>query len=148
MSPRYVSKEGTWHSAKEKIGLKNLSGETKVVDGKEVKHGEPYIYEGADRASLFEFYKAGVETFGQDFRKNPEFLQAIRTQGFGSVDEYLKYIGYDKEKVEKEFEEKASVVHKDELPKKVKAIETLGGGVDTSGGGQDRYGGFGPQPKD
>lgn len=146
--PRYVSREGVWYPAKEKIGLTNLSGKTKTVDGKKVEPKEPYIYEGPDRASLFELFQAKVETFGQNFRNNPEFLQAVRNQGFQSVDDYLKSIGYDEKKVQEEFEKKASIVHKDELPKRVKMVETLGGGVDTTGSGKDRYGGFGPQPKD
>ena len=65
-----------------------------------------------------------------------------------NVEEYLTFIGYDKEKVEKEFEEKASKVHKDEIPERVKMIETPGGGIDTAGGNKPRYGGFGPIPKD
>lgn len=146
--PKYVSKEGVWYPAKERIALKNLSGKTKIVDGKEIQPGDDYIYEGADRAALFELFKAGVETFGQDFRKNPEFLQAVRNQGFQNVDEFLKAMGYDEKKALEEFEKKASVIHKDELPEKVKMVQILGGGQDTSGGGQDRYGGFGPQPKD
>lgn len=146
--PKYYSKEGVWHPEKERIALKNLSGKVKIVDGKEVQPGEDYIYEGEDRAALFELFKVKVTTFGQDFRKNPEFLQAMRNQGFQTVDEYLKFIGYDKEKVEKDFKEKASVVNKDELPKKVKMVETLGGGIDTSGEAKPKYGGFGPQPKD
>lgn len=146
--PRYVSNKGVWFPAKERIALKNLSGKTKVVDGKEIEPGDDYIYEGPDRAALFELFKEGVETFGQDFRKNPEFLQGVRNQGFPSVEEFLKFIGYDEKKAEEEFEKKASKVHKDEIPKRVEMVRTLGGGTDTSGGGQDRYGGFGPQPKD
>jgi len=145
--PRFISKEGVWYPAKERIALKNLSGKVKKVDGEEVRPGEEYIYKGPDRAALFELFKAKVETFGQDFRKDPDFLQAVRNQNFKDVDSYLEFIGYDKEKIEKEFQEKASQVHKDELPKRVKAIETLGGGVDTTGSGKDRYGGFGPQPE-
>ena len=146
--PKYISKEGEWYPAKERIALKNLSGKVKMVDGKEVQPDDDYIYEGADRAALFELFKEGVEKFGQNFRSNPDFLQAVRNQGFQNVEEYLKAMGYDEKKSLEEFEKKASVVHKDELPKKVKMIETLGGGQDTSGGGQDRYGGFGSQPKD
>ena len=74
--PRFISKEGVWHPAKERVALKNLSGKTKKVDGEDVQPGDDYIYEGADRAALFELYKLKVETLGEDFRKNPEFLQA------------------------------------------------------------------------
>lgn len=146
--PKYHSKAGVWHPAKEKVGLTNLSGKVKVVNDKEVQPGEPYVYEGPDRAALFELFLAKVETFGQDFRKNPEFLQAIRNQGFNNVDEYLKFVGYDEKMVEEEFQKKASVVNKHELPERVKSIETLGGGGDTTGTAKPRYGGFGEQPKD
>jgi len=146
--PNYVSHEGVWHAAKERVALKNLSGKVKIVDGKEVQPNEDYIYEGPDRASLFELFKEKVETFGDNFRKDPEFLKSIRNQGYKTPDEYLESIGYDKERIDKEFKEKAAVVHKDEMPNRVDAIKTLGGGTDTSGGGQDRFGGFGQQPKD
>jgi len=146
--PKFVSKEGAWYPAKERIALKNLSGKVKVVDEKEIQPGDDYIYEGGDRAALFELFKANVDHLGENFRRNPEFLQAMRNQGFNTVDDYLKAFGYDEKKVEEEFAAKASKVHKDELPKRVEAIKVLGGGKDTTGGGQDRYGGFGPQPKD
>ena len=151
MSPRYVSHEGVWHPQKERVALKNLSGKEKVVDGEKIANGEEYIYKGADRAALFELFKEKVETFGQDFRKNTEFLQAVRNMGFsgkGGVDEYLEFVGYDKERIDKEFKDKASVVNKNELPKRVKMIETLGGGRDTAGEAPPKYGGFGDQPKD
>ena len=142
----YVSIDGVWYPAKEKVALKNLSGKPKVVDGKEIKPGEDYIYEGADRGALFELYRAGVEKFGIDFHHDAELLNRVKQLGFKNVDEYAKTVGYDKEKIKKEAEEKISKVNLHELPAKVKGIEILGGGVDTSGGGQDKYGGFG-EPK-
>jgi len=144
--PRWVSDRGTWYPAKERIALKNLSGKVKLVDGKEVQPGDDYIYEGPDRSALFELFDLKVETLGQDFRKNPEFLQAVRNQGFQDVSKFLEAYGYDDEKVKKEFEEKYSATHKDEIPKRVKAIETMGGGVDTAGVSKAKLGGFGPQP--
>ena len=145
--PQYVSHEGIWHPAKEKVGLINKSGKTKEIDGKEVKDGDPYIYEGPDRAALFELFKQKVETLGTSFRNNPEFLTAIRNQGFQSVDDYLESIGYDENKALAEFEEKASVVQKHELPEKVAGVKVLGGGKDFAAQGEDVYGGFG-KPKD
>jgi hypothetical protein len=142
----WVSKDGVWYPAKERLALKNLSGKVKTVDGKEVQPGDDYIYEGADRVALFELFKEGVETLGQDFRKNPEFLQALRNQGYQSVDEYLKAIGYSAEEVEAKFKANAAVVNKGDMKKTVKAIEIMGGGVDTAGVSKTRYGGFGPQP--
>lgn len=145
--PKFISKEGVWYPQKERVALKNLSKKIRIVDGKEVKPGEDYIYEGPDRAALFELFKLKVDTLGQDFRKDTEFLQAVRNMGFKDTEDYLKFIGYDHERVEKEFKEKAVVVTKHELPEKVAAIETLGGGVDTAGEAKPRYGGFGDQPE-
>jgi hypothetical protein len=145
--PNYVSLDGEWYPAKEKVSLKNITDEPKKIvklDGTEeiVQPGDPYIYEGPDRAALFELYKAGVEKFGIDFHHDPELLNRIKQLGFKNVDEYAKSMGYDKKKVQEEFEKKASVVNKYELPKRVKAIETMGGGIDFAGQGQDRPGGF------
>jgi len=145
--PRYISKDGTWYPQKEKVGLVNRSGGPIVVDGKEIPHGDPYIYEGVDRQAALELFQAGVETFGQDFKKNPEFLQSIRNQGFDNVDKYLKFIGYDKMAVEERFNKIASKLNKHEAPEKVKMIERMGGGTDTSGQGNNIPGGFGTQPK-
>jgi hypothetical protein len=145
---RFISKEGIWFAAKEKVGLINYSGKTKIINGKEVAPLEPYIYEGPDRAALYELYQQKVETLGQNFRRDTEFLQSVRNMGFKDTEEYLAFIGYDKEKVEKDFKEKASVVNSGEMEARVKEVKMLGGGVDTTGSGQDRYGGFGPQPKD
>src|SRR3990167_2850487 len=139
MCPTFVSKDGIWHPAKEKIGLVNRSGKTKTIDGKRIKPGDHYIYEGADRAALFVLYQDKVETLGIDFKKDPEFINRVRQLGY-TIEEYLKAVGYDEEQVKKDFEEKASVVNKHELAEKVKAVETLGGGTDTSGQGHDKYG--------
>lgn len=145
--PHYISSKGLWFPAKERVALKNLSGKPKEVDGEVVQPGEEYIYKGPDRAALFDLWKEGVDTFGQDFRKNPEFLQGIRNQGFQNVEDFLKFVGYDEKADEEKFKEKAAKITKHELPKKVKAIEVLGGGQNTAGDG-DRYGGFGDVPKD
>ena len=138
--PRYISKDGEWYPAKEKVSLIDHVG----TDGR--APGEPYIYEGPDRAALFELFRAGVEKFGINFMHDPELKHRVQSLGFKSVKAYAKAVGYDPEKAKEEFEKKAAVVSKHELPKKVEAIRKLGGGVDTSGGGQDRYGGFGPRP--
>ena len=146
--PNYVSIGGEFHPAQEQVALKNVSGKTKMVDGKEVKPGEDYIYKGPDRAALFELYRACVEKFGMDFHHDSEFLHRIKQLGYKNINEYLKEVGYDAEKAKKEAEKKAAKVTMHELPAKIKGIETLGGGIDTSGGGQDRQGGFGNQPQE
>lgn len=135
MCPNWVSKDGEWYPAKEKVALVNHTT------------GEPYIYEGADRAALFELFQQKVETLGMNLRYDAELLMRIKNLGFKDINAYLKYTGYDAEKIEAEFQKKASIVHKHELPAKVAAIEKMGGGVDTSGQGNDIPGGFG-KPKD
>lgn len=145
--PRYFSDRGEWHPVKEKVGLVHRGTEAIEVDGKVVNPGEPYIYEGPDRAALFELWKAGVEKFGENFKNNPEFLQSMRNQGYDSVPKFLKAMGYDEKKATEDFTEKASVINKHELPAKVKMVETLGGGQDFSGQGKDIPGGFGEAPK-
>lgn len=132
---RFISKDGVWHPAKEKVALTNH------------KTGEPYIYDGADRAALFELFQQKVETLGQDFRFDSDLLNRIRQLGYKDVEEYLKFIGYNKEKVEADFKKNATMVSRHELPEKVAAIEKMGGGTDTSGQGNDIPGGFG-KPKD
>lgn len=146
----YVSKEGLWSPIKERVVLKNESDHpitNPSTDGKYVgdmvQPGEEFIYEGPDRAALYELWKAKEEHFGIDFRKSPEFLENIRKFNFKTEKEYLKFIGYDDKKAKEEFNKKASVVTKHELPVKVKALRELGGGKDFSGQGNDKYGDFG-----
>lgn len=142
--PRYISRAGVWHPAKEKVGLKNYSN--KVIKNpstdekhkdEEIKPGEDFIYSGPDRAALYELWEAKVKNFGEDFRTNPDFLQAVRNMGYSSYKAYLKDIGFNEAKMEEDFTKKAEEVNLHELPQKVKAIDTLAGGRDTSGQGQD-----------
>lgn len=151
--PNYVSKGGKWYPAKEKVALKNYSekviknpsSDEKLKEEK-VKPGEDYIYSGPDRAALFELWKQKVEYLGEDFRINPEFLQAVRNMGYTSYKKYLKDIGWSEEQMEERFKETAEEVVKHELPKKVEAIDQLAGGKDTSGSGLDMKGGFSTPP--
>lgn len=153
--PTFVSKDGVFHPAKERVALRNNSNETiknpsaeySKYCGEEVKPGEQYIYEGPDRAALFELYLQKQETMGFPFWDDPELVSRVRQLGYKDVKQYAKAMGWNKEKVEEEFVKKASVVTKHELPEKVKAIERLGGGMDTSGQGKNRYGGFGEVPQ-
>lgn len=151
--PSYISKGGIWYPKNERVGLKNNSKETiknpstsEKFKGEEIKPGEDYIYEGPDRAALFEFWKEKVEFFGTDFRKEPEFLQACRNMGYNSYKTYLKDIGFDEKRLEEEFAKKVNEVNKHELPDKVEALNALAGGRDTSGGGNDMKGAFGTPP--
>ena len=140
MSPRFHSKDGVWHPAKEKVGLTDHEG----TKGR--SPGDPYVYKGPDRAALYELYKAKVETLGQDFRHDPDLVSRIRSLGYKDIDEYAKSVGYDEKKVEENFKKNASVVVKHELPEPKEGIKPVTGGADFSGQGQDREGGFGELP--
>lgn len=172
--PSWISDEwGKWHPAKETAGLKNISDKPIVIemiddDGKKFKKtvqpGGDYVYEGPDRAALYQWWEEngkpdaktmkklkGDVTFGDDFRKNNEFLEQYAKYrnmfGFQTVEEYLKYIGFDAEEVHKSFEEKASIVATHDLPNRIPESKQLGGGKDYAGGKLNRYGGFG-EPED
>lgn len=138
--PRYNSKDGVWFPAKEKVGLENNSGKEIEVNGQKVASGDPFVYEGPDRAALIELNEAGEETLGMNFENDPDLVDRVRQRGFKNMAEYKKTMGHDKEKIEKEFEEKSSKVAKHELPKRVKEIERIAGG---RGGGKYEKGGFG-----
>ena len=147
--PSYISKGGKWFPVKERVALKNNSDKAiknpstdEKLKDEEIKPGEDYIYSGPGRAALFELWKAKVESFGEDFRTNPEFLQAVRNMGYTGYKKYLKDIGFDEKKMQEDFDKKAEEVNKHELPKKVKALDTLAGGRDFSGSGQDIKGDF------
>lgn len=171
--PTWTSDEkGIWHPAKESAPLKNLSDKAIKVkqtddEGKvftrTIKPGQDYIYEGPDRAALFQWWEEngkpseeemkrldGNVTFGEDFKMNTEFLQqygiARQAHGFSSVEEYLKFLGYDEAKSKKRFEEKASVVAKHDMPARIREIKKLGGGQDYATGKLNRYGDFGEAP--
>jgi hypothetical protein len=144
---------GVWHPAKERVALKNYSDKTiknpstdEKYKDEEVKPGEDFIYSGPDRAALYELWKDKVETLGTDFRKDPEFLQAVRNMGYSTYTKYLKDIGYDEKAANEQFEKEAEIVNMHELPKRVKAIDMLAGGKDTAGGGNDVFGAFKAAP--
>jgi len=151
--PSYISKVGRWHAQNERVALKNNSEDTiknpstdEKYKDEQIGPGDDYIYSGPCRAALFELWKEKVEYFGEDFRQNPEFLQACRNMGYTDYKKYLKDIGFNEKRLEEEFEKKATVVTKHELPEKCKAIENLAGGRDTAGGGLDMKGDFGLPP--
>jgi hypothetical protein len=135
--PNYVSEGGVWSPANEKVPLIDHEGK----DGRQP--GDPYIYEGPDRAALYELWLAGEKTFGSDFRHDPEFLLRIKNLGYQGIDDYLTQIGYDPIKEEKKNKEKKEVVLRHEPLKKGKAVKELGGGRDFSGMGGDKLGDFG-----
>ena len=147
--PKYVSKDGVWYPMKEKVSLTNHSDkpiEYPKGSGKFIQPGEPFIYEGADRASMFELFKAKQETFGMSFFKDPDLIARVRQLGYKSVQDYAKDVGYDSVKVEADFKEHSSVVNMHELPQRVDEIEVMSGGSDTSGSGLDKKGGWTAPP--
>lgn len=155
MCPTFVSKKGVWLTAKEKIGLvykgskvipKGALPEGVTITGEFLHPNDPFMYDGPDRAALIAMHKEnGGQSFGVDFRSDPEFLQAVRNRGFNNVDEYLKMIAFDEAAEDKKFEEKVSSIKSHEIPKRVEAIEILAGGKDFAGTGNDIVGGFGEE---
>ena len=154
--PNFVSKCGELHPAKEKIGLTNLSDKTIKYNGETIKPGDPFVYDGPCREAIKVLNiegrknKDGELVLGRDFRTDPDFLKAIVNQNYNrgkeGLQEYLNDIGFD-EKVDSEnFNKKIATVKAHEVPKKVKAINALGGGKDFSGQGNDVKGDFGDPP--
>lgn len=151
--PTFVSDKAKWFAAKETVNLVNNSDKeikssyifgTKKEGVAEPK--EPFIYRGPDREALKMLEESGADHLGMDFRKDPEFRQTIRNQGFQDTEEYLKDIGYDEEADAKKFKERASVVSAHEIPKRVKEIKIMGGGRDQTGNVEnDTIGGFGDE---
>ena|SRR3990167_4908181 len=153
--PTWVSKDGKFYPANEKVALVNHSNETiknpsadwSENHGKDVAPGDPFIYEGPDRAALFYLYETKQESLGQDFHQDADLIARVRQLDFKSINAYARAMGWDKIKVDEEFKKKASKIIKHGLPETVAAINRLGGGRDMAGQGQDRYGGFGEIPK-
>jgi len=156
--PKFISKDGVWHVAKERVALTNRSNHTitnpsaewsKYVDEK-VEAGQPFIYEGPDRASLFELYKADptgeMTTLGQDFRSDTDMQDRTRQRGYKSVADYAKAIGYSQEKSDAKFNELVSKLETHEVPKRVKMIEAVESGAYDTVGNEHRKGGFGEMP--
>ena len=134
----WISVNGTWIPAKEHAVLPHLSGTDKEV------------YDGPDRAALLQLYEddpsGKTTTLGKDFKKDPDFLAMIRGLGFNNAEDYLKAINYDEKEVEAMTKDKISAINKHELPKRVKAIKSMSGGVEHGTGKVIREGGFGTAP--
>jgi hypothetical protein len=148
--PKYVSDRGVWHPMKEKVSLTNHSDkpiEYPIGSGTMIQPGEPFIYEGPDRQAMFELFKAKQETFGTDFRRDPDLLARVRGLGYDNIKQYLKEVGFNEAETDKDVEAKASKVNMHELPARVANIEVMSGGSDTSGTGNDMKGDWGLPPK-
>ena len=144
--PSYISNGGEWSPAKERVALKNVTNAVKELNGQTIQPGDDFIYEGPDRAALFELFQTKQEKFGIHFENDPELIGRVRQLGYKSVKEYAKAMGYDKAKAQEDFEKNASVVARHDLPRRIEEIKKLGGGNDTAGNNQDSYGGFGDAP--
>ena len=149
--PRFVSVLGKHYPAKERVVLKNTTSEVFINPSaeyskyykEEVAPGAEFIYEGPDRKAMCDLHKEGLEHYGQDFRKSPDFLEVLRKFNFKNEKEYFKFYGIDVDKEVEKAEGNIAKITSHELPAKVEAIKKLGGGNDTSGQGNERYGGFG-----
>jgi len=157
--PQYVSRDGVWHVAKERVALRNNSVNTitnpseegSKYFGEEVAPGADFIYEGPDRAALFELFKIDatgeVTTLGEHFTDDVQMQDLARQRGYKSVIDYAKHFGYNKEKMESRFSELISEVKTHSLPNKVAMIEAAeSGGTNTAGTEGHMKGGFGEQP--
>lgn len=140
--PRYISKLGVWEPAKERVVLPNAE------PGKE-------IYEGEDRAALWEMQKAGhidekgnkIGNFGVYFKNDPEFFQMVRSRGYNSIDEYLKAMGFDEEKVKAQYDDHKKAVTRHEAPKRKKGTKFVGGGENRANPKSSKIGDFGDPPE-
>jgi len=135
--PKFISDEGVWVPAKEKVALVRVN-----EDGNE----EPFIYEGPDRAAM-EMLKdmdlAEVGYMGQHFTENVDLFELARAKGYDNVEEYVKRLGYKSEKAKELVEKYKKTYHTHEAPKKVQGTTFSGGGVNTATGQGNKLGGFG-----
>jgi hypothetical protein len=152
---QFVSCRGKFYPAIEEVSLvyngekdipKDKLSKYVTVAGDVLKKGMPYIYKGPDREAMAMLKKEDVEFLGQDFEHDVEFLQKIRTLNFNTVEEYLKFIGYDKKKDEDRFARICQEVKRHELPEEGEEALIIGGGQDKANSDNDIIGGFG-EPK-
>jgi hypothetical protein len=120
--PSYISKNGEWVPANEKVAIT-------------LKDGTPSIYSGPDRAAMDYLKEQGVDKLGVHFTKDTEFVNRVRQVHNMSMKEYMDANGYD-EKVSidtfnKNFEK--PVLHL--KPEKKPMKRQPSGGSNTAGGG-------------
>ena len=149
---KFVSVMGKWYPAKEQATMKNTFGKTIESDlivgptgSHVVKEDELFIYTGPNREAVKMLKELGEDSLGNDFRKDPQFLQSVRNMGFNSVSEYLKNIGFNEKET---FEEQMSLIDIISSGDKVKQKEIieLAGGRDFTGNKMnDVIGGFGTE---
>ena len=124
----YVSKNGEWKPAKEKVAIVNAKG-------------EPEVYEGPDRAALADIKAGNIES--KPFWKDTEWINRVRQLHNMSMEEYMVSVGFDEKTSLEEFEKKMKEVnlHKD-LPRRP-ATRFKSGGANTAGSSGHLEGDFG-----
>jgi hypothetical protein len=141
--PTYISKGGEWYPAHEHVVLPHLTGTSREV------------YDGPDRAALYALWvesgkpedaKRCLDHLGSNFKNDPDFVNRVRQLGFTSVDEYLKFVGYDEKAAMAEAEKKITTVKSHEIVKRAKAVENDGGGVEFGSGKVLERGAIGDVP--
>lgn len=118
--PSYDSRDGVWTPKTEKVAL--VDKET----------GEPFIYEGPDRAATEYLKSQGVESLGVLFYKDPEIIIRARQLNM-SVEEFCELHMNTPEKRDAYFKERHSKkqLHRPEPRKQGSKFES--GGKDTAG---------------
>jgi hypothetical protein len=168
--PSWIADEkGLLHPAKERVGLVNNTGERMKhpTTGEMIEPGDPYIYDGPDRAAMFQWWEENGKptaeqikampddaiTMGTDFHTNQEFMDFYakyrQAFGFQNMAEFLTYLGYDEKKQQDRFKNLSQEVKLHELPERVPEIKKVGGGDDRANPGKNiRLGGWGEQPNE
>jgi hypothetical protein len=152
---QFISVRGRFFPALEEVAL-TYNGKTEIpkeklsknitIAGEVLKPGGSYIYKGPDREAMYILHKEGVQFLGEDFEHDPEFLQKVRAMNFNSIEDYLKFIGYDKSKDLARTEKLLQEVNTDrEVTREEESyLLAAGGGVDKTGKSEnDIVGGFG-----
>ena len=120
--PSWNSKDGVWTPAKEKVALYN-------------KEGEPFIYEGADRAATDYLQETGEEFLGKPFYDDPEIIDRAHERR-QTVDEFCKVKLNPAAKREAAFKEAEAKVNMHHAPSRKSAEKIINsGGRNTAGSG-------------
>lgn len=135
--PNFVSKEGVWVPAREKVSIMD-------------ENGEPEIYEGPDREAVKMLKEMGTaiddegnSVMGQHFTDNPDMYELARAKHYDTVEEYAERMGYNKDKAKKIYEENLKEIKTHKDPDKKKTTVSSPGGMDTANGKVVDKGGFG-----
>lgn len=168
MSSWISDEKGLLHPAKESASLVNRSNKNIVIeqtadDGKKykktIKPGGSYIYEGPDRAAMFQWWEENGRptaeqiknmpndsiTVGTSFHTNQEFMDYYgkyrQAFGFQDMAEFLTYLRYDEKGQKERFQKLSQEVTLHELPDRVPEIKKMGGGDDRANPGNNRRAG-------